>query len=637
MNYLGLNSARMSRKRASRVLLAGIAAGFAIIPGLGGGLGTTPASATELERHHALSLVGEPAYAADFKSFKWTNPDAPKGGTVRQWAMGSFDSLNPFTVKGSPATLVALIYDQLMASSPDEPSTEYCLVCEWVSYPDDYSSVTFGLRADAKFHDGKPMTPEDVIFSMEAMKAAHPQYAYYYKNVVKAEKTGEREVTFTFDVKGNRELPLIVGQLYVLPKNFWDGQDAKGEPRDLGKSTLEVPLGSGPYKIKDFDAGRNISYERVADYWAKDLPVSKGQWNIDEIRVEYYRERTPAFEAFKAGKIDVWQETTASAWASQYNIPAVNKGWIKKEDIPHSRVAGMQAFVLNNRRAVFQDVRVRRAFNLAFNFDELNKAVAYGMYKRVGSFWENSELAAKGLPQGKELEILEPLRDELPPEVFTTEWKNPVAETGMAHRNNMREAIKLLNEAGWTSKGGTLTNDKGEALEVEFLLVQPAFQNWVLPYKQDLEKIGVKANVRLVDSSQYQRRIEQFDFDVIVDSFGQSHSPGNEQRNYWGTEAAERSGSDNTPGIKNKAIDALIDKVVFAKDRVTLVAATNALDRVLLWGNYVVPQWHYPFDRWAYWDMFGRPEKLPSQATSILRVWWVDADKEKALASARGN
>jgi len=614
-------------------------AGMAVGIGMAGG--TAVAADGDVSRGydtrlHALSLLGAPAHGPDFKHFSWVNPDAPKAGTVRHWAQGTFDSLNPFTVRGVPAIGSALIYDQLMVTSPDEPSTEYCLVCEWVSYPEDYSSVTFGLRESAKFHDGHPITPEDVIFSLEAMKKAHPQYAYYYKNVVSAEKTGEREVTFKFDVKRNRELPLIVGQIAVVPKHYWEAKNEKGEQRDFTKSTLELPLGSGPYRIKKVDAGRSITYERVEDYWAKDLPAALGQWNFNELRFDYYRERTPAFEAFKSGKIDVWQESTASAWAMQYNFPAVKKGFVKREDIPHSRVAGMQAFVLNQRRPAFQDIRVRKAFNLAFNFTELNKAVAYGMYVRTDSYWDNSELGSSGLPEGKELEILETVRDLVPPEVFTTEWKNPEPKTGMDHRKNLRQAMKLLREAGWTQQGSVLKNAKGETLDIEFLLVQQAFQNWVLPYKQDLEKLGVKVRVRLVDSSQYRRRIDSFDFDVIVDSFPQSHSPGNEQRNYWGTAAADRSGSDNTPGIKSKAIDKLIDAVVFAKDRETLVAASRALDRVLLWGHYVVPQWHYPYDRWAYWDMFGRPEKLPSQQAAMLRTWWIDEAKLKALPEMRG-
>jgi microcin C transport system substrate-binding protein len=616
---------------------------------------------TPLHRH-ALSLVGEPKYGPDYQHFGWVNPDAPKGGTLRGAATGSFDSLNPFTVKGDPAAGVGLIYDSLLASSPDEPSTEYAQVAEWVSYPDDYSSVTFGLRPQARWHDGEPITADDVVFSLEALKKAHPRYAFYYKNVVKAEKTGENEVTFTFDTKGNRELPQIVGQLTILPKHYWEGTDADGTPRDITKTTLQKPLGSGPYRIKDFDPGRSITYERVKDYWAKDLPISKGQWNYDGIKFTYFLDQTPAFEEFKSGKLDYWQEAIASQWATGYGFAAVTDGQIKKEAIPVKRVAPMQAFVFNQRRKQFQDPRVRKAFALAFNFEEANKKLFYDLYVRVGSYFDNSELASGGLPQGRELEILEEVRDEVPAEVFTTEWKNPVNKTPDDFRNNMREASKLLDEAGWTldqvpaendecgffcgmmrsvglssaKKENVRRNAQGDVLTAEILLDSPTFEKIVLPYLQDLQKLGIKASVRVVDSAQYKRREDAHDYDIIIDNFAQSNSPGNEQRDFWGSAAADRDGSRNTAGIKNPAIDKLIDKVVFAKDREELVAATHALDRVLLWNYYVVPQWHYPFERLATWNIFGRPDQLPSQTAALMQTWWIDTEKQKALDAARG-
>jgi len=614
------------------------------------------------KRHHALSLVGEPNYGPDFKHFDWVNPDAPKGGTVRGFVQGSFDSLNPYTVQGDPAGGLGLTFDSLMATSLDEPSAEYALVAEWVSYPDDYSSVTFGLRPEARFHDGKPVTPEDVVYSLEALKKAHPRYAFYYKNVVKAEKTGEREVTFTFDVKGNRELPQIVGQLMVLPKHYWQGQRSDGQPRDITKSTLEAPLGSGPYRVKDVDPGRSITFERVADYWAKDLPVAKGQWNFDEIKLNYFRDRTPGFEEFKSGKLDYWRENVAGQWATGYNFPAIKKGWVNKEAIPVKRVAPMQGFVFNLRRKQFQDSRVRKAFALAFNFEDANKMMFYDLYVRVGSFFDNSELAAKGLPEGRELEILEQLRDQVPAEVFTAEWKNPVNATPQDFRNNMREASRLLSEAGWKLQHETVDdkecgffcglmrtvglssarkenvrrNDQGEVLAAEFLLDSPSFEKIVLPYIQHLQKLGIKASVRMVDSAQYKRREESHDYDIIIDNFAQSESPGNEQRDFWGSAAADRDGTRNTAGIKNPAIDKLIDKVVFAKNREELVAATRALDRVLLCNHYVVPHWHYPYERIVTWDIFGRPETLPSQTAGLMQIWWMDPEKKKALAAARG-
>jgi microcin C transport system substrate-binding protein len=623
---------------------------------------TLPAPASSATHHHALSLVGEPKYGPDFKHFDWVNPDAPKGGTVRGFVEGSFDSLNPFTVKGVPASSLGLIFDSLMTNSPDEPSAQYGLIAEWVSFPPDYSTVTFGINPKARFQDGTPITPEDVIFSFEGQKKAHPRTAFYYKNVVKAEKTGEHEVTFTFDVKGNRELPQIVGQLSVVPKSFWETKGANGEQRDITKTTMEVPIGSGAYKVKEFDAGRSITYERVKDYWANDLPVSKGQWNFDEIKLTYFLDRTPAFEEFKSGKLDYWAENVASQWATAYGFPAVEKGWVKKEAIPVKRVAPMQAFVFNLRRKQFQDPRVRKAFALTFNFEEANKKLFYDLYVRVASYFDNSELAATGLPQGREFEILNEVRDELPPEVFATEWKNPVNATPEAFREHMREASKLLADAGWkvqelTVDDGScgffcktmrtvglgsaktenvLRNAAGETLTAEFLLDSPDFQKIVLPYVQDLQRLGIKASVRLVDSAQYKRREDGHDYDIIVDNFPQSESPGNEQRDFWGSAAADKDGSRNTAGIKNPAIDKLIDKIVFSTDRADLVAATRALDRALLWNYYAVPHWHYPYERLAYWDIFGRPQTLPSQTAALMQTWWIDPEKQKALAAARG-
>ena len=620
---------------ASRMMALGLSLALALSSLLLPAPAEAQEAAAKPPRHHALSLVGEPRFPADFKHFDWVDPDAPKGGRIRQWTMGGFDSLNNFSVKGEDAAGLGLISDQLMTSSPDEPSTEYGLIAAWVSHPADYSSVTFGLRPEARWHDGKPLTADDVIFSLDALKKAHPRFAFYYKNVVKAEKTGDHEVTFTFDMKGNRELPVIVGQITVLPKHFWTGTGADGQPRDITKSSLEVPLGSGPYRIKSFEAGRGIVYERVEDYWAKDLPVTRGQWNFDEISYTYFRDDTPAFEAFKSGQIDIRAENSANRWATQYGFDAVTKGLVKKEALKHARVASMQAFAFNTRRPQFQDVRVRRAFNLAFDFDMLNKSFFYDQYTRVGSFFANSELASSGLPQGRELEILQTLKDQLPAELFTTDFKVPVG--GAEHRNNLREAVKLMQQAGWTVKDGKLVDGKGETLKAEFLLVQPDFERIVLPYIDNLKKIGVDATARIVDTSQYKRRTDDFDYDIIIDGFGQSHSPGNEQRDLWGSEAAKRPGSQNSVGIQSPAIDALIERVIAAGNREDLVAATRALDRVLLWGFYVVPQWYYPFDRIATWDVFGRPAKLPSQSpASVLQTWWIDPAKEAAVKAATG-
>ncbi|XSG81604.1 MAG: extracellular solute-binding protein [Methyloligella sp. ZOD6] len=592
-----------------------------------------PPTRAEDVHDHAISLIGEPKYPADFSHFDYVNPDAPKGGRVRMAAIGGFDSLNPVLYKGASAAGLGLIYESLTASSLDEESTAYGQIAEWISHPDDYSSVTFKLRDGAKWHDGKPITVEDVIYSLEVNKEANPQLGLYYKNVKSAEKTGDRQVTFTFDSKNNRELPFIMGQLTILPKHWWTGKDANGNQRDPLKTTMEPPLGSGPYKIKKVVPGRSISFERVDDYWGKDLPINKGQYNYDTIRFDYYRDQTVAFEAFKAGSLDYHTESSAKNWATAYDFEAVKKGWIVKQEVPVGTAAPMQSFVFNLRRDKFDDVRVRRAFNLAFDFEWSNKNLFFGQYERVGSYFENTELAApKTLPEGRELEILEEVKEDVPPEVFTQVHENPTTEGKGGLRGNLRKAVKLLNEAGWKVKNGVLTNEKtGEKMQVEFLLVSPLFERIVQPYLRNLEKLGIKGTVRLVDSAQYTRRLQNFNYDIIVNSFAQSRSPGNEQRYYWGSEAADREGSQNLIGIKDPAIDKLIDKVIFAKDRDELIAATHALDRVLLWNDFVVPHWYSPVVRIAYWNRYTQPETLPELTPGFLQVWWYDKEKAAKL------
>jgi microcin C transport system substrate-binding protein len=584
------------------------------------------------ETRHATSLIGTPKYPADFKHFDYVNPDAPKGGSVRLTATGTFDSFNFIPYKGNKAAGLGLIYDQLMVASLDEPSTDYVQIAESVTYPPDFSTVTYKLRPEARWHDGKPVTPEDVIFSLNVLKQYNPQQAFYYKNVTEAKKTGDREVTFYFDEKNNRELPQIVGQLIVLPKHFYENQG--GAARDPSKTWLDVPLGGGAYKIKTFEAGRFIVYERVKDYWGDKLPVNVGQNNLDEIRYDYFGDRQVAFEAFKAGQIDYFAENSAKSWATAYDFPAVTSGKVVKNgDIRLKNPEPMQAFVLNTRRRQFADPRVRRAFNLAFNFEWMNQNLFYGQYTRTTSFFENTELAARGLPQGKELEILETLRDQVPPEVFTTEYKNPVNDaSSIIDRKNWREATKLMSEAGWEVKNGVLVNKAGEPFAADFLLVQPDFVRIVEPYKQALERLGVKVTVRVIDAAQYQARVDEFDFDIITAGFQQSESPGNEQRDYWGSAAADHPGSQNRIGIKNPAVDKLIDRIIFAKDREDLVAACRALDRVLLWNQYVVPQFFSPNERIAYWDKYSHPATLPSRSVGFPTVWWYDKDKAAKLA-----
>ena len=578
---------------------------------------------------HALSLFGDVKYAADFKRFDYVNPDAPKGGLARQIALGTFDNFNIAVsgVKGSLAPAVELIYQTLMERSQDEVATEYGLLAEAAYHADDFAWVSYRLRKEARWHDGKPVTPEDVIYSLEQLKKFSPMYASYYRHVAKVEKTGEGEVKFTFESAGNRELPYIVGELLVLPKHYWEGTDSQGRKRDISQTTLEPPLGSGPYRIKDFVAGRSVSLERVKDYWGANLAVQVGQNNFDELRFEFFRDNTVALEAFKADQADWIAENSAKQWATAYDFPAVAEKRVVKEEFPINDSGRMQGFVLNLRRDQFKDARVRQAFNLAFDFEEMNKQLFFGQYSRINSYFQGTELACSGLPQGQELAILETVRDKVPAEVFTAPYQSPVGGNPDAVRANLREAARLLKEAGFEVKDRRLFDAAGKPVTVEILAEDPAIERISLFYKPSLERIGVTTSIRVVDDAQYENRKRNFDFDMIIDIWGESLSPGNEQREYWGSQAADVLGSRNTIGIKNPAVDALIDKVVFAKDRAELVAATRALDRVLLWNFYVVPQFTYGFVRYARWDRFGHAE-LPKYARSGLpSLWWFDADR----------
>jgi microcin C transport system substrate-binding protein len=604
---------------------------FAIAALTGRELTPVIAAAQEPERmwRHGLSLFGNVKYPAGFAHFDYVNPSAPKGGTVRQVALGTFDNFNLVIagVKGALASGVGLIYDTLTTGALDEVSTEYGLLAEAASYPADYSSVTYRLRREARWHDGKAVTPEDVIFSLDTLKKNHPQYAAYYRHVVKAEKTGEHDVTFTFDGPGNRELPQIVGQLFILPKHWWEGTDASGKKRDPGATTLEKPLGSGAYRIKTFEPGRSIVYERVKDYWGRDVNVNVGRHNFDELRYDYFRDSTVALEAFKGDQVDWRTENSAKNWATAYDFPAVKEKRVVLEEFPIRSSGTMQAFAFNTRRDKFKDPRVRRAFNYAFDFEEMNKQIFYGQYQRISSYFQGTELASSGTPSGIELEILDSVRDKVPAEVFTTPYSNPVGGSPEKVRANLREALRLLREAGYEVRKTRLVNAKtGEPLSVEFLAEDPSLERVVLFYKPSLERVGITVNVRTIDSAQYENRLRNWDFDVIIASWPESLSPGNEQRGFWGSRAADLPGSQNYVGIKNPAVDALIERVIFAKSREELVAATHALDRVLLWNFYVVPQWTYPNVRTARWDRFGHPETMPEYGASAFpTIWWWDA------------
>ena len=599
-------------------------------------VGIQLAHAEDREFRHALTLFKDIKYPPDFAHFDYVNPAAPKGGRVRFGLVGSFDNLNPYTYKGEAGSAVQ--NDTLLTSSLDEPSTEYGLVASGVWHPEDRSMVVYRLRPEARFDDGTPMTPDDVIWTMQALRDANPFYNAYYKNIAKAEQTGEHEVTFTFAQKGNRELPLITGQLPVLPKHWWTAKDANGKQRNIQETSFEVPLGSGAYVSDDVKLGTSIRMKRAASYWGKDLPVNVGQNNFDVIEYIYFRDANVAFEAFKGDQYDWRTETSSKMWATQYDFPAIKAGKVIKEEIKLEQVKGMQAWALNLRRNKFQDDRVRQALNLAFDFEWANQNLFYGQYTRSRSYFNNSDMEAKGLPSEKELALLNPLKDQLPAEVFTTEYANPLNDTPQNKRKNLRQAAKLLSDAGWviTQDGGrnVLKNAKGEQLTIDFLLDSPLFERIALPYQQSLELLGIGVTIRTVDSAQYERQVQNFDFDVVVGNWPQSLSPGNEQREFWGSDAAKRTGSRNLIGVSNPAIDKLVEALIFAPDRDGLVTACRALDRALIWNHYVVPMWFTDFDRTARWDRFGRPAKLPELSTGFPTIWWWDEERAKKVSSS---
>ncbi len=580
---------------------------------------------------HGISLFDELKYPAGFKKFDYVNANAPKGGTARQIALGTFDNFNSVVagVKGSLAAGIDLIYQTLSTGSLDEVSSRYCMLAEAVAFPSDYSSVSYRLRPEAKWHDATAVTPDDVIFSFNAFKKYNPQLSAYYRHVAKVEQTADREITFTFDSPGNRELPQIIGELAVLPKKWWESTDSDGKKRDIGSTTLEPPLGNGPYRIKEFTAGRNIVYERVKDYWGEHVNCNIGHNNFGELRFEYFRDSTVALEAFKAGTVDWRTENSAKNWATAYDFPAVSNKQVLLEEFPIRNVGIMQGFAFNIRREKFQNPLVRLAFNYAFDFEEMNKQLFFGQYKRIASYFEGTELAATGVPAGKELELLETVREKVPPEVFTKPYSNPIGGSPEAVRANLHEAVRLFKEAGYEVRDNVLVETKtGNPFEVEFLAEDPSFERVFLFYKPSLDRLGVTVTVRTVDETQFENRLRSWDFDILSAAWGESLTPGNEQRGYWGSQAADQPGSLNIIGIKNPAVDVLIQHVIFAKNRADLEAATRALDRVLLWNHYVVPQWTYSKVRTARWDRFGHPDPMPKYGRAAFpSLWWWDAEK----------
>jgi len=578
---------------------------------------------------YGMSLYGDFKYPPNFPHFDYVNPDAPKGGTMRLSSIGTYDTLNPFVIKGVPAAGIGQIFDTLMVRSEDEAATDYPLVAESADLAPDRSSVVYNLNPKAKFHDGSPITPADVVWSFETLRdKGAPMYRFYYGDVTKIEVQGDHAVKFQFKNGDNRELAAILSEMPVLSKAYWSS-------RDFEKTTLEPPLGSGPYKIDAVDPGRSITYRRVADYWAKDLPVNKGRFNVDTIRYDYYRDGTVALEAFKAGAYDIRRENSSKSWSTGYDGPALRDGLIKKITVPNNNPAAMQGFIYNLRRPLFQDPRVREALIYAFDFEWSNANLFYGAYTRTRSYYDNSELAATGVPQGEELKILEPFRGQIPDEVFTKEYNPPKYDDKFTIRDGLRRALTLLKEAGWTFKGEQLVNDKtGQPFQFEFLNDDPQIERVALPFIQNLKRLGITVNLRTVDVSQYEQRMQNFDYDMTVSVIAQSLSPGNEQREFFGSDAADHPGSQNLIGIKSKVIDQLIEELIASPTRAELVRHVHALDRVLQYGYYLVPQYHLGAYWVAYWDKFRRPETAPKYAPG-LETWWVDTGAEQAIETKK--
>lgn len=588
------------------------------------------------EWRFSSGLTGKPKYADGFTQYDYVNPDAPKAGTLNQVAIGSFDTLNPFTIQGVAAAglneMGGFLYDSLMVDATDQASTMYPLIAEALQYPDDYSWVKFRLNPNAKWHDDTPISVEDVIWSFETLKKQSPLFNKYYGDVVSAEKTGEYEVLFTFSQINNRELPQIMGQLPILPKHWWQGTDAKGNPRDISKSTLEIPLGSGAYKIEKVVPGKSIDWVLADNYWAKDIPVNRGRYNFKRIHYEYFLSEDATWEAFKKGGLyDYRLENRAQRWIEGYNFPAAMRGDVVKQSFEQHAYGRMQGFFLNTRRAKFNDLNVRKALSYLYDFESANRMIFYNQYQRIKSFYEGTPLAARDLPSEGEIEILNTVKDEIPEEVFTQKFDLPVFDTPQATRENLREALRLFGLAGWKLNGGKLVNEKGEQFTIEFLGRDQTDEKIINPYLANLHRVGIDARLRIVDIAQYQARVNDFDYDVITTIIAQSWSPGNEQREMWGSKAADFKGSRNYSGIKNPAVDKLIERLIYSKDYDDLVAATRALDRVLLWNYYVIPQYFTDKINIAYWNKFGIPEKQPDYSGFDIFSWWIDEEKEQAL------
>ena len=574
---------------------------------------------TDGKPHHGIAMHGKPKYSADFTHFAYTNPDAPKAGSVTlgEFAAQTYDTFNPFVPKGVAATGVGLLYDSLTQKSLDEPFTQYGLIAEKTQLDTNNLWVIFHINPKATFSDGAPIKAEDVVFTFNTLlEKGKPFFKFYFQDVEKVEALNSQQVKFSFKHSNNLELPLILGELQILPKHYW-------KDKDFSKANLDIPLGSGPYLIKSFDPGRSVTYERNEGYWAKDLPVNKGRYNFNTIRYDYYRDSTIAQEAFMAGEYDYRRENTAKLWATAYTGKAINSGEIQQIAIPHKQPSGMQGFAFNTRRPLFKDPKVREALGYAFDFEWTNKQFMYNAYKRTQSYFDNSELAAKELPVNGELALLEPFRQQLPERLFTTPYKTPSTDGSGNNRSNLRHALALLKEAGWKIEGQQLVNKENQPFEFEILLLGPGLERHTQPFIQNLKKLGITANLRkLSDTQQYVERRRNFDFDMMTIGIGQSNSPGNEQINYWHSKSANQPDSANYAGVNDPVVDKLTEKIINAKSREELVDATKALDRVLLWGHYFIPHWYIDNNRIAYWDKFGIPQIHPSYGLDFMS-WWI--------------
>ncbi|SHO50138.1 extracellular solute-binding protein [Desulfopila aestuarii] len=569
---------------------------------------------------HGLSMNGALKYPADFQQFSYSSPLAKVGGKLVLHDIGGFDKMNPFTLKGQePYGLETFVFDPLAVASLDEPFSEYGLIAKDIAVAEDKMSMTFTLHPDARFSDGTPVTVEDVAYSLATLKGptVHPFYPYYYRDISGSEIVDATRIRFLFS-KANRELPMIACQIPIFSKNSFPGDAGEAE-------FLTPPIGSGPYVVDKVEQGRAITYKRNPEYWARNHPTRKGMFNYDTITVKYYKDQVVAVEAFKAGEFDVLSVNIAKQWARDLEGPRFESKELVKKLFPHHNNAGMQGFLMNTRKPMFQDKKVRKAIGLALDFEWTNNALFYGQYTRSESFFSNSYLAATGLPEGLELEYLSTYKNELPPEVFTTPLKAPVTDGTAGLRKNLREAMALLKDAGYSIKDGVLVNKNGEPFAFEIILVNPSFERVMAAYVGNLEKLGMKVSYRTIDSTLYTERLKSFDFDMIVAAYGQSQSPGNEQRNFWHSEAADQPGSNNYAGIKSKAVDYLIDKIIYAGNQEELVAASRALDRVLWYGYYLVPNWYMSGHRIAYHNKFSMPEVLPDYYAplQLIMTWWL--------------